>query len=295
MRFLLVALSVLPVACSNGGNDDAGGALGAGKSSAGAGGGAGTQGALVGGAGGGAAAGAAAGSSNLAGTSGTQSGDATLIVPAGLTVTAVEGGDGGFDVLALTLRNGDSGPELYVALKNDGTSLACSAGFQVELFDQAHDTLGSWITGLLTPHIYRLGSGDLSGCIAPGDTALAAITDLPAELDIHQAAFAQYLCNFFASVGEPVGGFTATPTGTLSGAAGTVYTGTFVNGMDVAVNSPLVTVFPVNRVGRPLAVATATGSAADHVAPGGSWDFTTSGVDSRGVDVVMIASAALER
>jgi hypothetical protein len=278
--FLILVLPVLGLACSGSGDDDTGARGGASSSNAGANASGGSAGSMAGAAG---ASGAPA-----------QSGDATLIVPAELTVMPVEGGNGGLDVVALTLRNGANGPELYAALKNDGDALACSAGFSPELLDGDQQSMGSWINGLLTQHIYRLDSGDLAGCVAPGDLAMVAITDLPADLDIHKARYVRYLCNYFASMGTPVGGFTVTPTGTQSGAAGTVYTGTFVNDIGSPVDSPSVTAFPVNRAGRPLGVATATGTAADVIPAGGSWNFTTSGVDTRGVDVVMYGSASLE-
>jgi hypothetical protein len=73
--------------------------------------------------------------------------------------------------------------------------------------------------------------------------------------------------------------------------AGTAYTGTLVNGLDVAVSNPSVTVFPVNRVGRPLGVAIGSGTV--EVPPGGSWAFDTNTVSAFGIDTYAYPAGAL--
>ena len=56
-------------------------------------------------------------------------------------------------------------------------------------------------------------------------------------------------------------------------------------------SAPTVTIFPVNRVGRPLGAATA--SSTIDIPPGGSWSFETSPVDDLGVDYVAYPAASI--
>ena len=74
-------------------------------------------------------------------------------------MTALAGGNGVLDVIALTLREGPSRVEVYAALRNDGDVSACSAAFSVELFDTTEHSLAAGIGGLLTQHFYRLTDG----------------------------------------------------------------------------------------------------------------------------------------
>jgi len=226
------------------------------------------------------------------GMAGQNAADA-LIVPVGLDVIPLEGGNGVLDVIALTLRAGASATELYVALRNDGDVPACSAGVSVQLFDESGQSLAASITGLFSNHLYRLtdGSGTIVSCIAPGEIAMGAITDLPGDLVIDSVGSVVYQTPYFALEVAPVGGhlnvsgLKAVPT-----TGGATYTGTLVNGLEFAVSAPAVTVFPVNCAGRPLGVATASGSG--DLAPRGTWSFQTSGVDMAGVDAVAYATAS---
>jgi hypothetical protein len=79
----------------------------------------------------------------------------------------------------------------------------------------------------------------------------------------------------------------------VTAGAGTVYTGTLSNGLDVAVSDPSVTVFSVNRVGRPLGVAIATGTV--QIPPGGSWAFETNTVDMPGADQAAYPAGAMAK
>lgn len=222
-----------------------------------------------------------------------QSAADALIVPAGLDVIALEGGNGVLDVIALTLRAGASATELYVALRNDGDVPACSAGVSVQLFDESGQSLAASITGLFSNNLYRLtdGSGTIVSCIAPGEIAMGAITDLPADLVIDGVGSIVYQTPYFALDVTPVGGhLNVSGLKAVSTTGGATYTGTLVNGLEFAVSGPAVTVFPVNCAGRPLGVATASGSG--DIAPRGTWSFQTSGVDMTGVDAVAYATAS---
>jgi hypothetical protein len=221
-------------------------------------------------------------------------GDDALIVPEDLSVTALAGGNGVLEVIALTLRKGPSNTELYAALRNEGDTPACSAAFSVELFDRSEQSLAAGINGLLAQHFYRRtdGSNTIAACVGPGDVTMAAVTDLPSELAIEDVGSIVYRCPYFALDVVPIDGITIRQVKRVTSGAGTAYLGTFVNGLDVAVSSPSVTVFPVNRVGRPLGVATSSGTV--EIAPGGSWAFETNAVDAAGVDHFAYPAGALE-
>lgn len=226
---------------------------------------------------------------------GGSTGDATLIVPEGLNVMALPGGNGVLDVVALTLRKGPSSTELYAALRNHGDTPACHAALSVELYDKAEQALATGISGLLTSHFYRVtdGSGTIAACVGPGDVTMAAVTDLPADIAVEDVGYVVYRCPYFALDVVPIAGLSVSEVKSRTGGAGTAYTGTLVNGLDLPVNNPSVTVFPVNRAGRPLGMAIGSGTV--EIPPGGSWAFETSTVDTAGADQVAYPAAALAK
>jgi hypothetical protein len=214
---------------------------------------------------------------------GNEPGDA-LIVPEGLAVTALPGGNGVFNVLALTLRRGANNTEVYAALRNDGTTPACSPAFSIEVFDKTDQSMAAAVGGLLVQRFYRLADGTdtIAACVAPGDVTMVAITDLPAELAIEDVGHVVYWSNYWVLDVVPSAGITITDVRAVARGDGVGYTGTLVNGFDVPVASPSVAIFPVNRRGRPLGAALGRGTSA--VPPGGSWNFETSSVSEAGVD-----------
>ncbi len=205
-------------------------------------------------------------------------------VPRGVTVTALPGGNGVLDVTALTLRAGPSNPELYAAVKNTGEVPACDAALSVELFDDTKSSLAAGIGALFTRHFYRLndGSGTLAACVGPGDVAMAAVTDLDSELRIDDVGYVVYRCPYFALDVAPVDGLSVTRVTSLARGAGTAYSGTFLNELDIAVSNPSVTVFPLSDVGRPLGVASDEGT--KEIPAGGSWAFETSSIEVTAAD-----------
>jgi hypothetical protein len=223
----------------------------------------------------------------------TDVGDDALIVPEGLAVSALPGGNGVLEVIALTLRGGPRGPELYAAVRNDGDVPACSAALSVELFDASEQSLAAGIGGLLTQRFYRLtdGSGAIAACVGPGDVTMAALTDLPSDLAIEDVAAVVYRCPYFALDVMPIDGLAISEVKRVTDGGGTAFTGTLVNGLDVAVANPSVTVFPVNRVGRPLGAATGQGTV--EVPPSGRWVFETNAVSTAGVDHFAYPAGAL--
>lgn len=229
------------------------------------------------------------------GANGEQAGDDALIVPEGLTVTALEGGNGVLELTAFTLRKGASSIEAYAALRNSGQVPACSAAFAVELFDTAEQSVAAGISGLLSQQFYRLtdGSGATAACVAPGEVTMAAVTDLPSEIAIDDIGSVVYRCPYFALDVAPIPGLAIRALKSIRRGPEVAYTGTLVNGLDVALSDPSVTVFPINRVGRPLGVA--TGSGVVEVPAGGHWAFETNAVSALGVDYVAFPAGALAR
>jgi hypothetical protein len=227
----------------------------------------------------------------VAGTGGSSaaSEDQASIIPAGLSVSAVEGGNGVLDVIALTLRAGTSATELYAALRNDGDTPACGAGFSVELFDHSGTSLAASITGLLANDLYRFtdGTGTVVSCVGPGDIAMGAILDFPAGLAIDDVASVAYRTPYFAlpdmvehiDAHLSVSGLTP-----VAASDGTTYTGTVTNGLDFTLSNPAVTVFPVTCAGRPLGAATAMGTV--DLPSHGTWSFQTNSVGDAGADAV---------
>lgn len=237
----------------------------------------------------------AACSGNADGDRAAEEDDATLIIPEGLSVAALPGGNGVLNLIGLTLRKGPTSTELYAALRNDGDVPACHAAFSVELFDRAEQSLAAGINGLLSSHFYRTtdGSNAIAACVGPGDVTMAAITDFPAEIAPDDVGFAVYRCPYFALDVVPSAGLRVGPVKSVVSSAGTAFSGTLVNGLDVAVHAPSVTVFPTNRVGRPLGMAIAKGT--DEVAPGASWTFQTNTVGAPGAFHAAYPAAAISK
>lgn len=206
------------------------------------------------------------------------------IVPPGLTVSALPGGNGVLEVVALTLREGTSHHELYAALRNVGAVPACHAALSVELFDHHDQSLAAGISGLLTHDFYRVrdGSGSVAACVAPGATTVGAIVDLPRDFALQDVATVVYRCPYFALEVDPIAGLVIDVLQRVDAPDGSAYRGELLNGLDVAVSKPSVTVFALSRAGRPLAVATST--SAQELAPGERWRFETSAVSERSVD-----------
>lgn len=219
--------------------------------------------------------------------------DTARVVPEGLEIEALEGGNGGLEVIALTLRRGANNSELFAALKNTGDGPACSAALSVELYDRMEQSVASGIDGLLTRYFYRRtdGSSAIAACVGPGDVTMAAITDLPADLAIEDVQHVVYRCPHFALDVRPIDGLEVEGVKRVQRGAATAYAGKLVNRLDVTVRNASVTVFPVNRAGRPLGVTIASESG--EIPPGETWAFETAAVDVAAADFVAFPAGAL--
>jgi hypothetical protein len=217
---------------------------------------------------------------------GGASGAEPLIIPEGVTVSPTPGGNGVFNVIALTLRQGTSGAELYAAVKNEGDEKGCSPAFTVEIFDKTEQMLAVGVSGLLVQSFFRLtdGSSTIAACVAPGEVSMVAIKGLPPDLRLDDVGRIAYRLNYWNLDAVPIAGVNINDVQPVMLDAGVGYAGTFVNGFDVSMDSPSVNVFPINRVGRPLGVAVGRRSA--ELAPADSWEFETDTVTETGVDQV---------
>jgi hypothetical protein len=209
--------------------------------------------------------------------------DDALIVPKDLDVTPRPNINGAFNVVALTLRQGSSGAELYAAVRHDGDGLVCNPYFSVELRDQDDQTVGTGISGLMIRRFYRLtdGSGTVVGCVAPGDVTMVAIPTLALDTPIAAVRSVVYSSGDWVLDVAAINGISVTQVKALNRGDGVAYTGALVNGLDTPLSHPTVAIFPVNAVGRPLAVAYGGGMA--DIPPCGSWNFETNAVNDPGV------------
>jgi hypothetical protein len=227
------------------------------------------------------------GSETSGGGRGGDRGEDLLFVPEGLSNTEMDGEVEGLTLVAFTLEQRAAGLELYAAVRNDGETPACDAGMLVYFIDKAEQLVKTWGAGLRSRQLYRIndGSGVIISCVAPGEIAMIGSTDLPDDIVLEELGYLKHSFPAHEVDVVPIeDSITLSEVEAVSGGAGSAYTGTLQNRLDVAVSAATVTVFPVNRVGRPLGVATS--SAMADIPPGGSWTFETTTVDDVGVDYV---------
>jgi hypothetical protein len=221
------------------------------------------------------------------------SGDRRLFVPDDLPNIEI-GGEGGLTLVAFTLVDGTDGPELFTAVRNEGDVPACEAGITIDFFDE-NATLVTSSSGVLesgTRYDLNDGSGATIRCVSPGRTAMAASTDLPTSLVIDELGALEHRFPAFVVPGvTPADAFFVSEVRSVARGGGTAYRGTFENALDVTVTDPKVTIFPLNRVGRPLGAATSR--PATSVSPGGSVGFETDTVGDSGADFVAFADATI--
>jgi hypothetical protein len=225
-----------------------------------------------------------------AGGTGGASGDRRLFVPEGLANTNLDGSDMGLVLVAFTLVLGPTGPAFYAAVRNDDVTPACNAGLVIYFLDKTGYTFTSAATGLRGGGLYQLPYGPVVTCIEPGEVAMAASTSLPDAVVIDQLGSLQHQLPYFIIDGiVPIGRLSVSGVKTTAGSA---FTGTMTNGLATTVTSPSASVFPLNAVGRPLGLATA--SATVDVSAGATWTFETTAVDDPGVATAASATASMQ-
>lgn len=220
-------------------------------------------------------------------------GDDLLVFPEGLSNTNLDGEDVGLTLVAFTLIQQDGGLALYAAVKNDGNTPACEAGMTTYFIDQDDQVLTSSGTVLESGRLYRMADGTVIPCIDPGQVAMAASTDLPSSLSVGQIAYLKHIFpSFTLDSIVPTPGLSVAHLALVATHGAYAYTGEVINQLDLGASALRVTVFPVNRVGRPLGAATASETAA--LPAGGSWSFTTTTLDNPGVDQAAYPAASIE-
>jgi hypothetical protein len=229
----------------------------------------------------------------LACSGSTVDGNDLLFVPEGLPNKLRDEQLGTIALVALTLVQGATGPELYVAVRNDGQMPACEAGMMTSFYDKADQHLTDTSAVLRSARYYRLQPGVVLSCIDPGEIGMAAAMELPDSLVIGELGYLEHRFPLFTVDGiERIDGdLTVSGVEVVTMAAGSAYTGTFTNGLDATVSNPSVTIFPVNRVGRPLGMVRA--DATMDIPPGGSWSFQTSPVGDLGAGYVAYPGASI--
>jgi hypothetical protein len=212
-----------------------------------------------------------------------------FFVPEGLPNTELEG-EGGLTLIAFTLQQRPERVELLATVRHDGDEPACEPGMLVHFSDHRGALLASVGSTLYGGKLYRLddAAGTLVRCLPPGEIGMAALVDVPDQVVLDELAYLQHTFPAFTLSGlAPVEGaleLAAQPTDHG-------YEVTLENALDFAVADPKVAIFSVNRVKRPLGVA--TGGAELLLLPGETCKVSTTTVAERGVERVAHAIVTL--
>jgi hypothetical protein len=119
---------------------------------------------------------------------------------------------------------------------------------------------------------------------------MSAATELPNEIVIEKLGYLQHRFPAFTIDGiVPIEGLDVSDVQTIAKTDGKLYTGKLSNRFDKTVTDPSVAIFPMNRVGRPLGVATS--KTTTDIPPGSSWSFESTDVTDLGVGYVAYATA----
>jgi hypothetical protein len=217
-------------------------------------------------------------------------GDDSIALPEGLPNTLQDGEVGvALTLIAFTLTQGDHGPELYTAVRNDGHTPACEAGITTYFIDKADRLVATVGSVLQTAQFYQLDTGKIIRCLDPGQIAMSGSTELPANIELSELAALKHAFPAFTIDGiVPVAALTVDAVQVVNTAAGSAYAGTLSNHLTLPATQPSIAIFPLNRAGRPLGMATA--SDATELLPAGTWQFQTSTVRDSGVDYAAFPS-----
>lgn len=216
----------------------------------------------------------------------------SLFEPAWLPNVPLDSVTGVLTLFASTLEDGPNGLELYAAICNDGEFPLCSAAIQIEFYDHSDQLIGTTSGAVQSGRLYRFSQSPTPiSCVAPGQTAMAAMTTLPMGLLLDDLKLLGHRFPAF-QIDDAVllPGVTVTDVQSFESAEGAAFRGTVTNTSDTPIADPAVSVFPVNDVGRPLGIAMSTATL--EIPPGGTWSFETNVVAERGVSQLAFASGA---
>jgi len=233
-----------------------------------------------------------AGAAGTGGSAGrTQPGDDLAFVPEALP-TMERNAEGGLTLVALTLVPGPRGPELYAAVRNEGESPACQAGMTVDFKDDEGQVVATAAGILVSGRFYRLegGAGVVISCVAPEQVAMTAMTAPADRFVIDGLGSLEYAfpAHTVADI-VPVAGLSVSEVQSVMTASGNAFMGTVSNDFSETLSAPKVTLFPLNRVGRPLGVATS--NAIVDLAAGDSASFQTPSFNRTGAGYAAFATA----
>jgi len=197
---------------------------------------------------------------------------------------------GGLKLVAFTLVREAKGTSLYAAVKNGGDTPVCEAGMTTYFVDKTDQIVTSAGSVLQSKQFYRLDDGVIIRCIAPGQIAMSAATDLPSDIVIEKLGYLQHRFPAFMIDGiVPIEGLDVSEVQTIARGDNKRYAGKLINRFDKTVTDPSLAIFPMNRVGRPLGVATS--KTTTELPPGSSWSFESTDVADLGVGYVAYATA----
>jgi hypothetical protein len=182
---------------------------------------------------------------------------------------------------------------LYAAVRNEADTPACDAGMTTYFVDKAGQLVASVGSVLYSGRLYRFddATGVAITCVAPGQIAMAATTELPDEIVLEELAYLEHQFPLFTIGGlVPIDAMSVSELRAVERGPELAYTGTFTNELDETLAGASVAVFPVNRVGRPLGMATSTAPA--EIAPRGTWAFETTTVAELGAGHVVYPAVA---
>jgi hypothetical protein len=221
-----------------------------------------------------------------------------LFIPDHIQVNNLSGEGKAVNVIASSLLPGANGPALYSALRNDGEVWACDGSVSFELFDQEGISVGAWVSALYSAELFRRSDdqGGLIACLGPGAIAMTAIVDLGRSIFIEDLGTVLYQLTYFDRdilpfELLPIDAISVTSVQVVDHDSGSTFVGTLNNGLDAAIRGAVVTIFPLNSVGRPLGMVTSTD--AHDVAAGASWMFETTTAAEPGVDYVAYPSGSV--
>lgn len=215
----------------------------------------------------------------------------TLFEPPDLPNVSLDGENGTLILFSSTLKSGPAGLELYAGICNRGEYPMCSPALQVEFFDHADQLIGTSSGAVQSGRVFRFSqSAQPVTCVAPGQTAMAALTNLPEGLAIADLkSIGHRFPAFRVEDAEPIEGTTIQQLEAFEVDGGFAFRGTVNNDSDSPVTDPVVSVFPLDHVGRPL--GNAVGTATVQVPAGGQWAFETNAVVERGDTQLAFAAA----
>jgi hypothetical protein len=218
-----------------------------------------------------------------------------LFEPAWLPNVPLDSVPGVLTLYASTLVDGPDGFELYGGICNDGEVPLCGAAIQVEFYDHADQLIGTASAAVQSGSLYRFSQSPTPiSCVAPGQTAMAAVTvtTVPEVVVLDEL---KYLGHRFPAFqiddAVLVPSVTVSEVSAFETALGPAFRGVVTNASDTPIADPVVSVFPVNDVGRPLGVGMST--AMLEIPPGSTVSFETSVVADQGVDQLAFASGRL--